>query len=154
MKRIEQEIARALATVLYIGYLRPGPGTWGSLPGLALGWWLYTLHLQPLTLLLVFTLASFVAVGIIAVAERSMGHDNKHIVIDEVIGQAIAIAWFAPSPATLVLGFALFRLFDIWKPGPIGWADRRIHHPAGTLVDDLLAGFVAAAILWAYSLRA
>ena len=75
----------------------------------------------------------------------------SHIVIDEVVGQWIALMplsaglWFAGAPPQLfpwpgwVVGFLLFRLFDIWKPGPVGWADRR-KGPTGVMLDDVVAG--------------
>jgi phosphatidylglycerophosphatase A len=81
-------------------------------------------------------------------AEKSLGHDASPIVIDEVLGQMIAL-WFVPrSWPWLLAGFLLFRLFDIWKPLlaneaqklPGGW---------GIVLDDVLAGIYAAAILQA-----
>ena len=79
--------------------------------------------------------------------------------IDEVVGQWIAIwpvsfgmwqlgqaSWTIPWQF-LVVCFALFRLFDIWKPGPVGWADRR-HNAMGVMLDDVVAGLLAAAVFF------
>ena len=71
-------------------------------------------------------------------------HDDQRIVIDEVIGQSIALSFCPPTFLSLILGFTLFRLFDITKPGPIGWADRRLPGAWGTLLDDVMAGIAAA----------
>ena len=77
------------------------------------------------------------------------------MVIDEVVGQWIALwplsaglwlggaePWLFPWPGW-VAAFVLFRLFDIWKPGPVGWADR-LHSPMGVMLDDVIAGVLAA----------
>ena len=81
-------------------------------------------------------------------------HDPSEIVVDELVGQWIALlplsyaAWsmginiLAMWPGWIA-AFALFRLFDIWKPGPIGWADRR-GDALGVMLDDVIAGFFAA----------
>ena len=78
--------------------------------------------------------------------------------IDEVVGQWVALMplslglWAAGAPAHLfpwpgwVGGFVLFRLFDIWKPGPVGWADRR-KGPTGVMLDDVVAGVLAALVV-------
>lgn len=145
----------ATLTALWFGagLLRPAPGTWGSLVALALGcglWWF-----DPLAL---YAGAALTAVGGVWAAdayERGAGrHDAPEVVIDEVAGQWVALAALPLAGAALTLqgaaaAFLLFRLFDIWKPGPIGWADRRLSGGLGVMVDDLLAGAAAGAILWA-----
>jgi phosphatidylglycerophosphatase A len=81
-------------------------------------------------------------------------HDPSEIVIDEVLGQWIALlplAWGAARAGVpvealwpgWVAAFILFRLFDIWKPGPVGWADRR-QDALGVMLDDAIAGLLAA----------
>jgi phosphatidylglycerophosphatase A len=84
--------------------------------------------------------------------------DPSHIVIDEVVGMWITLMplsaglWFAGAPPEIfpwpgwVFGFLLFRAFDIWKPGPVGWADRR-KGPTGVMLDDVFAGLLAAAVV-------
>jgi phosphatidylglycerophosphatase A len=74
-------------------------------------------------------------------------------VIDEFAGQWIAMLPLATAtPLGLLAAFALFRLLDITKPGPIGWADRQ-HGAAGVMADDLIAGAIAAGIIWALQSR-
>ncbi|SMF66212.1 phosphatidylglycerophosphatase A family protein [Pseudobacteriovorax antillogorgiicola] len=144
-----------LATCYPLGQMPKAPGTWGSLPGLALGSGIYYLARHSIgnipfwfvvtSLLFVFSIFSY---WVIKKTETLWdAHDDKSIVIDEVAGQAIPIAFFAPSWELWLVGFALFRLFDITKPLFIGWVDRGVYGPFGTLLDDLLAGIVVLGIL-------
>lgn len=147
-------MSRAIATVFGVGLLRPAPGTWGSLAALPLAWAVHQVGGFPVFAMA--TVAVFV-LGWWATTEATRGaadHDPSEIVIDEVAGQWIALwpvsfgAWFVDA-AFLALwpgwlaAFALFRLFDIWKPGPVGWADRR-HDALGVMLDDVIAGLLAA----------
>ncbi|MEQ3670283.1 phosphatidylglycerophosphatase A [Pseudophaeobacter sp.] len=147
-------LVSVIATVGGIGYLRPAPGTWGSLAALPLAYGLHQLGGFPL--LATATLICTV-IGIWATAEMTKGqsnHDPSEIVIDEVAGQWLAI-WAISYPAWAhdisitalwpgwVTAFVLFRLFDIRKPGPVGWADRK-EGPVGVMMDDIIAGFLAA----------
>ncbi|MCX8953652.1 phosphatidylglycerophosphatase A [Ruegeria sp. NA] len=146
--------AQLIGTVGGIGYMRPAPGTWGSLAALPMAWVLHTLGGFPL--LAIATLVVF-AGGLWATRVMTDGqddHDPSEIVIDEVAGQFIAL-WAISYPSWAhgiditalwpgwVAGFALFRLFDITKPGPVGWADRR-GDPMGVMLDDVIAGIFAA----------
>jgi len=113
------------------------------------------------------TLLGFTFLGIWSsdIAERHFGrHDDGRIVIDEVVGQLFTLAplvALAPAagrraPVWLLAGFLLFRLLDIWKPPPIGWAERSFEGGAGVMMDDVFAGviggvFVGAALAWANS---
>jgi phosphatidylglycerophosphatase A len=76
-------------------------------------------------------------------AEREFGHDGSPIVVDEIVGQWIAIAGLAATPAALAAAFVFFRAFDIVKPFPAG---RSQHLPGGwgVLADDVVAGIYAA----------
>ncbi|NOD46442.1 MULTISPECIES: phosphatidylglycerophosphatase A [unclassified Ruegeria] len=146
--------AQVIGTVGGVGYLRPAPGTWGSLAALPMAWILHTLGGFPL--LALATLAVFVG-GLWATRVMTEGqddHDPSEIVVDEVAGQFIAL-WAISYPSWAhginitalwpgwVAGFILFRLFDITKPGPVGWADRR-GDPMGVMLDDVIAGVFAA----------
>lgn len=151
-------MTRALAIFFGAGLLRPAPGTWGSAVALALG--MVVLHLGFWALALAFAAVTVLGFWACA-AELKPGQDPSEVVIDEVAGQWLALlfpaagfsfephaaAWVAahggwlPWPAW-VFPFLLFRLFDIWKPGPVGRADRRAD-PAGVMLDDLWAGLFA-----------
>lgn len=87
--------------------------------------------------------------GFVAVPRAQVRGDPGWVVIDEFAGQWIALtALSQSSPAGLIAAFVLFRFFDITKPGPIGWADRR-HGVFGIMMDDLIAGAVTALLLLA-----
>ena len=75
-------------------------------------------------------------------------HDHGAIVWDEIVGLLITMAAVPYSWSSLVLGFLLFRLFDILKPWPICILDRRVGGGFGVMIDDLLAGVFAGAILF------
>ncbi|RAN79944.1 phosphatidylglycerophosphatase A [Bacillus sp. SRB_336] len=130
-------------------------GTFGSLAAL-LPW----LLLRELSLpLYVGVLLLGFAVGVWAcnVAGRALGvDDHRSLVWDEFIGQWIALIPLLFSgmlPARgfhwwmLAAGFALFRLFDVWKPWPIRWLDRRVKGGFGVMIDDVIAGIFAAVVL-------
>ncbi len=137
-------LARAIASGLGSGYSPVAPGTAGSLVAVAFGALL--LLGPPWALLLAIGLAT--ALGLWAIDRAGGSEDPGWVVIDEFAGQWIALLPLAsPSPLGLLAAFVLFRLFDITKPGPIGWADRQ-HGPAGVMGDDIIAGCVAAALLW------
>lgn len=146
-------IARLVATVAGAGYLRPAPGTWGSLIALPLGW--AVMQAGPMA----FTIATIAVLPLGWWATRvatqgQANHDPSEIVIDEVLGQWVALlplAWGAANAGVPVerlwpgwiAAFVLFRLFDIWKPGPVGWMDRR-DDAWGVMLDDAVAGVLAA----------
>ena len=79
--------------------------------------------------------------------------DDGRIVVDEVAGQGLALAPLLVAPgaspfwAWVVTGFVLFRVFDIWKPGPVRWAERRFPGGLGVMLDDIVAGALGAAVL-------
>lgn len=136
-------LREALISALYIGYLSFAPGTWGSIPGLLLcGIWAK----YPWTLPLLFCLA-YIAIRNYPLANQ----DPQWIVIDEVIGMGIAcIIYFQYYQCYhwlgLLLLFGFFRLFDIVKPFPIDWIERRFRQidiPLSILVDDIVAGLFA-----------
>jgi phosphatidylglycerophosphatase A len=126
------------------GYAPKAPGTAGSLVGLFFGALLLTAGHLPLFFGII--LAS--GLGIYAVgAAGSAAQDPGWIVIDEIAGQMIPLLALPHlSLLGLVLSFALFRLFDIWKPGPVGWADAR-HDEWGVMGDDIIAGVMALVVL-------
>jgi phosphatidylglycerophosphatase A len=75
--------------------------------------------------------------------KRYGAHDHGRIVVDEIVGQFIALASFPARPGWLLSGFLLFRLFDIWKPFPAGWIDDRWRTPFGVMADDVVAAVYA-----------
>jgi phosphatidylglycerophosphatase A len=153
-------LALLVATGFGLGYLPLAPGTWGSLGGVAIYWalarvpWSGILHnsfgryLDPLVV--VPLLVAFLGVWSAARVEHFVGQkDPQFVVIDEISGQQMTYL-LALAPANwkyLLLGFILFRVFDIWKPFPI----RRVESWAGGggfRGDDWAAGLYAALGLW------
>jgi phosphatidylglycerophosphatase A len=135
--------AMAVATLAGTGRLRPAPGTWGSLlvlPAVLAG---------PVACLLLagaVTIAGWLAVR--AVLAEGGEQDPGWIVVDEAAGMLVALAaapagwgWLGVAAA-----FALFRAFDILKPWPVSWADG-LEGATGVMLDDVIAGAMAAAVL-------
>jgi phosphatidylglycerophosphatase A len=136
------------------GYLKPAPGTWGSLAAIPAAFVLTTFGGPILLTAATVALTFFGIAAIQREMDATQVHDPSWIVIDEVVGQWIALlpvafgAARAGLPVTalwpgIVAAFLAFRLFDIWKPGPVGWADRK-HTAAGVMLDDVVAGIFAA----------
>jgi phosphatidylglycerophosphatase A len=138
-------VARLLASGLGSGFIPRAPGTAGALLGLVLG--IPLLLASHVVLALAALLISLL--GLWAIRAANVDGDPGWVVIDEIAGQWVALLGLArPSALGLAAAFALFRLFDIVKPGPVGWADRQ-GGAAGIMADDLIAGAIAAGILWA-----
>ncbi|NND83072.1 MAG: phosphatidylglycerophosphatase A [Gammaproteobacteria bacterium] len=134
------------------GLLKPAPGTWGTLvavplflainalqPGLAI-WWL------------IVVLSFLAGIYLCGKTASDVGaHDHGAIVWDEFVGffvtMVIALHFVTASPINVALAFALFRLFDIAKPWPIRWLDAKVHGGFGIMLDDVIAGIFAAAVL-------
>lgn len=146
--------ATLIATMMGVGYIRPAPGTWGSLVALPWGWLLHVLGGFPLLLLGIFAGFAKGWWATAIVTKDSADHDPSEIVVDEVVGQWIALlplsyaAWSMGINILVmwpgwIAAFLLFRLFDILKPGPVGWADRR-GDALGVMLDDVIAGIFAA----------
>jgi phosphatidylglycerophosphatase A len=147
-------LARLVATLLGVGFVRPAPGTWGSLVALPWAWLLHVLGGFPL--LALGTLAAFAAGwwATHVLTRDAANKDPSEIVVDELAGQWVALlplsyaAWahqidiLAMWPGWIA-AFVLFRLFDILKPGPVGWADRR-GGALSVMLDDVIAGLFAA----------
>ena len=146
------------ATLFGVGLLPFAPGTWGSLFGLIL--FFYTniylsINVQFFYLLLLVTILFAILVCYFATKELSDNEkDQKSIVIDELAGVWIA---FIPVSGIVmmqdfltysILAFLAFRVFDIWKPYPIGFIDKKIKNHIGIVLDDLVAGLYAAIIIW------
>ncbi|MES9993594.1 MAG: phosphatidylglycerophosphatase A [Candidatus Thiodiazotropha sp.] len=138
--------AHLLAFGFGSGLLPKAPGTYGTLVGIPL-----YLLMQPLPLLLyvvIVALAFIAGLWICQRAAEDLGvHDHSGIVWDEIIGYLAAMTFAPPGWVWIVLGFLLFRLFDIFKPWPIRWIDRRVEGGLGIMLDDLLAGLYTAGVI-------
>ena len=129
-----------LCTGFGVGFLPRVPGTWGSLLGIGL-WWVVFHELGPAESILVVGLAIGFAWLVIRQTCRAYNIDDEPaIVIDEIVGQWIALLWVPRSLWVVCLAFLLFRFLDITKPWPVSWADRSVRGPLGILLDDVIAG--------------
>lgn len=135
-----------LAFGLGSGLAPKAPGTFGTLAALPFLW---PLSLLPLPgYLAVVALAFLLGVFLCDRTARDLGvHDHPGIVWDEFVGLFLTFSAVPLSWPGLLLGFCLFRLFDILKPWPIGWLDRRVGGGLGIMLDDLLAGVYAWLVL-------
>ena len=142
------------AHVISLGFgsgLAPfAPGTIGTLVGLFAARWL-----QPMVgdtmFFLVLAVAFALSVWAAGVTGRALGEsDHGSIVSDEVIAMALITAMLPGAAWKQLGGFLLFRLLDVWKPGPIGWADRNVKGAFGVMLDDLIAAALTLLIfaLW------
>jgi len=128
------------------GLVPVGPGTAGTVVAIPL-----YLLLQPLGLvvyLAIVVLAFVAGIGICTHAANRLGvHDHPGIVWDEIVGYLVTMTAAPGGWEWVVGGFVLFRIFDIAKPWPIRWLDRHVHGGSGIMLDDLLAGVFAAAVM-------
>ena len=145
-----EDLLRSPASFLALGFgtglARVAPGTFGTLPGVVI---CAALGLMPILWYVVVTaLVAAVGVWICDRASRELGvHDHGGIVWDEIAGYLVTMIAIPVGFKTLFAGFVLFRLFDIWKPWPIGWLDKHVAGGAGIMVDDLVAGLLACGVL-------
>ena len=136
-----------IATALGAGLSPKAPGTAGSLVAL-LPWWLLLRGLPLGWYLAVLAAGFLLGVWACGVSDRRLGmHDQGALVWDEVIGMWITLLAAPQAWWWMVVGFGLFRLFDIWKPWPVSWADRRVQGGMGVMLDDVIAGIYALVVL-------
>jgi phosphatidylglycerophosphatase A len=142
--------ATLVATFFGIGRLRPGPGTWGSLATVII-WWLLSRWITPSwqTLAAILLAGAAILVGIPAatrVARVAGLKDPQFVVIDEVAGQLITLIAVPVAWKSLLLGFILFRGFDIVKPPPVRQLEQ-LPEGLGIVMDDVAAGLYALLIM-------
>jgi phosphatidylglycerophosphatase A len=140
MFRTLNSLSKAIATAFGAGYSPIAPGTCGTAVTVPLAFALATLPLWQYAIVVV----AITAVGIWAAdrADRAWGtHDSGRIVIDEVAGYLVTMALVDRGHwAPLVVGFVVFRAFDIIKPPPIRWLDQHVEGGFGVMLDDVAAG--------------
>jgi phosphatidylglycerophosphatase A len=169
-------ISYFFATACGLGYLKPGPGTWGSLAGVGisialtyrdmdfrphyrggnpiwdLGFGFWARSFSPgISQLVAVLIVAAVGVYVAGKVERHYAKsDPQFVVIDEVSGQLFALSFpfTALNWKSWLLGFILFRVFDIWKPFPARQAES-LHGGWGIMADDWVAGIYAGLVLWA-----
>jgi len=134
-----------LAFGLGSGLSPKAPGTVGTLAAIPL--WLLLIQLSTPFYWLAIVVAVIAGISICGAAAKKLGvHDHSGIVWDEFVGFWIAISFLPPQLSSILCAFVLFRFFDILKPWPIGWLDKKIHGGLGIMIDDIVAGIFAAAV--------
>jgi len=130
------------------GLLSPAPGTWGTLAAIPVYLLMVTLF-SPVLFGLVTCVLFAIGVYLCGKTASDVGvHDHSAIVWDEFVGLFVTLALVPFTWTNLLLGFMLFRFFDIVKPWPIKWLDKKVHGGFGIMIDDVLAGVFAALILY------
>ena len=140
-------VSTVIASVFGIGYFPFASGTVASLAAMPLAA-LILLHGGGIALAAASLIAFAIGVWACGDHVRATGReDPSECVIDEVAGQWLACAFASTSLPSLALAFFLFRLFDIWKPWPVGWADRELPGGLGVMADDMIAGLMAGVLV-------
>jgi phosphatidylglycerophosphatase A len=141
MKATWHKLALAFVTCGYIGYLPYAPGTWASILGCILLYFLPGVLSHPLTVLLI-TIVAILCINRMGLPEK----DPSYIVVDELAGICVTMVGQGLGLSNLLKGFILFRIFDILKPFPV----RRLEglpKGYGIVADDIMAGIYANAAL-------
>jgi len=137
-------ISLLIATFFGIGYLTTFSGTVGSASALAILWFL-----PPVTglwLWIGLPLLFLIGVWASAAAETVLGHDANSILIDEMVGQWLVLAVLPKKPLVWIIGFALFRVFDVLKPFPIRHS-QKLPGGWGIMIDDVLAAIYVVILI-------
>lgn len=141
-------ILKNVATLSFIGYLPVAPGTWASAIGV-LFLMIFNISLFVQGLLICFL--TIIGIASSTIAERVIGQkDSGHIVIDEFLGYLISVFSLPLNYAILIAAFFLFRFFDILKPFPIRFVEKKLNGGLGIMMDDILAGIYTNLILQVY----
>ena len=128
------------------GLAPKAPGTFGTLAAIPL--FLLMSGLQPLHYAAIVSIMSLFGIYICGKAATDVGvHDHPAIVWDEFVGIFITMFLIPVSWQSVLVGFLLFRVFDILKPWPISFIDKNVHGGVGIMLDDILAGFLALACM-------
>lgn len=128
------------------GTIPIAPGTFGTLAAIP---FYLLLRPLPLSLYVLFTIFFIAASSWLCerVSREIQSHDHPGMCIDEFVGFFVTMINAPHGWTWIILGFLLFRIFDIWKPGPIKWLDEKIHGGFGMILDDVVAGLFAMVII-------
>ena len=145
-RKVLRDPVNLLAFGLGTGLSPVAPGTVGTILGVVLAWLLQALSFELQFMVAIALIVS--GVWICGESAKRVGvHDHSGIVWDEIAAMYLILIVVPVSVAIWALAFALFRLFDIWKPWPIRDLDHRLHGGLGIMLDDLVAALYAALLL-------
>ncbi len=148
-----KKLAFFISTLGYCGYFPKAPGTFGSLVSVPIIF-IICYYFGFIGLFLTIFISFFIALIAVKKVLLYTEHDPSFVVIDEFIGQAVTFLLIADKLKHFngiifyIVGFVLFRVFDITKPFPVSYADKKINNAFGVILDDLFAGIYAAIILY------
>ncbi|KTD30901.1 phosphatidylglycerophosphatase A [Legionella moravica] len=154
VNRVWQDPAYFIAFGFGSGLMPVAPGTWGTLAAVPLYLLMMNTHWG---IYLALTILAFIlGVWVSDKVSRDLGlHDYKGIVWDEVVGYLLTMFLAPKGVLWMILGFILFRLFDIWKPQPVRYIDQKVHGGLGIMLDDVGAAVPAWLIMqllaWSFS---
>jgi len=140
------KISEWIATCFKVGYLPFAPGTWGSVFAILL-WWVLLKDLN--TFIFGVVIIIFLLIGIVVsniIIDQSGDHDPSHIIIDELVGQWLALFLLPEGFFNIAISFILFRFFDIIKPWPIRLIEK-LPKGLGVMSDDLTAGLITLVLI-------
>lgn len=130
-------VVKLVACGLFTGYLKPFPGTWGTIPAWLIAWFL--IKGDPALLWGAVILCTLISIAMSSLAEPLLGHDSRKIVIDEWAGMFVSLLFVPYSLKLYAAAFVAFRVFDVLKL----WPARRLEKlPSGlgVTMDDIAAG--------------
>ena len=137
-----------IATWFGIGYLPFAPGTWGSVTALAIAWIVSSLFGITSNLILI-SIIFFAGIWASGEFQKYTGvEDPSSVVVDEVVGQWLTVVFFPSQFIYYIIGFFLFRVFDIWKPWPVNWVDQKMKGGVGIMMDDIFAAAYSIGVLF------
>ena len=148
-KKVEKKLYSLVVSGGGLGYLPVMPGTFGTLLGAAVAWWLASLGLSAMAYAIFVFLIIIASIDMVWEYQRHIKDksDRKEIVIDEIVGYLVAVAFLPLTFKTYFAAFILFRILDITKPLFIGYIDKNVKGALGGVLDDLAAGVVANIIV-------
>ena len=136
-------LIRGLATFGPVGYVPVAPATAGSALVALVGWFIPAPGISETVALL--CVGAIAAMWLAGEAEKELGHDAKPIIVDEAVGQSVALLFVPRTIVAFAIAFVLFRIFDVWKPFGAKQA-QRLEGGLGVVADDVIAGLTACLV--------
>lgn len=149
---MKDKIIKFYLTGLFIGKINYMPGTFGTLLGVLIFFFLSDNSLIfNIILLCIFFIISIYILNLAKYRKIFRKVDDKSIVIDEIFGYLFFMIFFEPTSENIIIGFILFRIFDILKPYPIFLIDNNLKNSVGVMLDDILAAIYSGLILFIFN---
>jgi len=149
---MKDKIIKFYLTGLFIGKINYMPGTFGTLLGILIFFFLSNNSLIfNIILLCIFFIISIYILNLAKYRKIFRKVDDKSIVIDEIFGYLFFMIFFEPTSENIIIGFILFRIFDILKPYPIFLIDNNLKNSVGVMLDDILAAIYSGIILFIFN---